>query len=399
LYHADGRTPFPYWHILQRPAGAINASPRDMAAYVRFLLNRGAVNGRQIVPRAAVERMERPERSLTARVGLPVGYGLHLGTYVDSGFVWVGHDGGVAGGITVMAYRPDAGVGFAFMVNSGNVAAVREIDRLVRDYLTRGEARPAPAPPSPAPLSALARAHAGWYRPDNPRVQGLYFVERLLGLVRVRLDDRTLTLSPIIGRRRAFVPVSAALFRAADEPVATLAIADDSADGRPVAIERMGYLLPTSYRRIDAAVAWLNLGTTAGFLLGSTLTVLSTLIWVPRRILRRLRRKPRLPGPVGFRIWALVATLAFAAAMALVMLSAEDGIARFGNFTIWSAGLFLCTLVFPAAAVLSLIGVVRAPRVAVGRVVWWFTLVVSILNVATAAYLGAWGVIGWRSWA
>ena len=129
------------------PAGAINASARDMAAYVRFLLNRGAMRGKQIVPRAAIERMELPQSALTARAGLPLGYGLSLGTYVsDSGVEWVGHDGGVSGGITILAYRPDAGVGFAFMINSGNGAAVRQIDRLVRGYLTRDAVRLAPPP-------------------------------------------------------------------------------------------------------------------------------------------------------------------------------------------------------------------------------------------------------------
>ena len=32
LYHPDGKTPYPYWHILLRPAGSINASANDMAA-------------------------------------------------------------------------------------------------------------------------------------------------------------------------------------------------------------------------------------------------------------------------------------------------------------------------------------------------------------------------------
>ena len=37
LYHPDGKTPFPYSHIIMRPAGAINASANDMAAYLRVL--------------------------------------------------------------------------------------------------------------------------------------------------------------------------------------------------------------------------------------------------------------------------------------------------------------------------------------------------------------------------
>ena len=50
LYHPDGRTPFPYSHIIMRPAGAINASANDMAAYLQFYLNRGAVNGKASRP-------------------------------------------------------------------------------------------------------------------------------------------------------------------------------------------------------------------------------------------------------------------------------------------------------------------------------------------------------------
>lgn len=45
LYREDGKTPYPYWHILLRPAGSINASAKDMAAYVQFYLNPGFRGG------------------------------------------------------------------------------------------------------------------------------------------------------------------------------------------------------------------------------------------------------------------------------------------------------------------------------------------------------------------
>lgn len=31
-YRQDGSTPFPYWHIVMRPSGALNASAREMGA-------------------------------------------------------------------------------------------------------------------------------------------------------------------------------------------------------------------------------------------------------------------------------------------------------------------------------------------------------------------------------
>ena len=64
LYHPDGKTPYPYWNIIYRPAGSINASAKDMAAYVRFYLNRGTVDGMQVMPASSIDRMESPDAHL-----------------------------------------------------------------------------------------------------------------------------------------------------------------------------------------------------------------------------------------------------------------------------------------------------------------------------------------------
>ena len=58
LYHPDGKTPYPYWNIIYRPAGSINASANDMAAYVQFYLNRGLSNGLEVIPSASIDRMK-----------------------------------------------------------------------------------------------------------------------------------------------------------------------------------------------------------------------------------------------------------------------------------------------------------------------------------------------------
>jgi CubicO group peptidase (beta-lactamase class C family) len=105
LYHDDGKTPYQYWHILMRPAGSINASANDMAAYLQFYLNRGAVGGKQIVPASDIDRMEIPTSTWAAKDGMKAGYGLSNYWSVHEGFVYHGHDGGVEGGITDMSYN------------------------------------------------------------------------------------------------------------------------------------------------------------------------------------------------------------------------------------------------------------------------------------------------------
>ena len=392
LYHEDGKTPYPYWHVIERPAGSINASANDMAAYVRFLLNRGAVSGTQLIPAAEIEKMERPRSSITAKAGLPVGYGMHLATYVDSGFVWVGHDGGVEGGLTMMAYRPEQGIGFAYMVNAANGKAYQEIGKLVRGFLTQGEAKP--AGPAPGPMPEVAQERAGWYMPDNPRTQLMYFAERLLGLTRVTVTDSALVMKPLLGKAKPYLPVSGTLFRGTDEPVATMALIEDGADGRAAAIEQMGYLLPASYHRVPAILAWVSLGLAALFLLSLVTTVLFALVWLPRKLLGKLKGVKHQAA----RVWPLIATLSIAGIIGVFALSMDDAITAFGTRNWHSMTLFACTLLFPAAAALGLVAAYRAPA---GEMKGWvrcYARTVSLVFAITAAYLAYWGMAGWRSW-
>jgi CubicO group peptidase (beta-lactamase class C family) len=393
LYHRDGTTPFPYWHVAGRPTGAINASATDMAAYVRFLLNRGAVNGRQLLPAAAMVRLELPRSSLTARAGLAVGYGLFLTTYATGGFVWVGHTGEVPGGLTTLAYRPDAGVGYAFVINSSNGAAARELDALIRGYLTAGA--PRPTPPPITPMSSLARARTGWYVADNPRMQRFYFLERMQGLVRVRVNDSALIADPVLGEAVRYVPVSPTLFRGLDDPVATVALVDNAADGRAASLELAGYGLPLSFRRISPATAYLTVGLGAAF----CLTTLASLLFAPALILVGVFRLNRYLEQMWVSMWPFVSALSVVACFLIVKLSREDALARFGKATPWSIGLFAGTTLFAVATVLGVVLVARSPRSALRDPVRLHALVSGVINVIVVVYLAWWGVLGWRIWA
>lgn len=400
LYQGGGSVPVPYWHVFIRPAGSINASAEDMAPYVRFLLNRGAVSGRQLLPTAAIERLERSEASLTATSGLALGYGLHIAQYADSaGFVWTGHDGGVNGGLTNMAYIPELGVGYAFMINSDNTDAYLEISRLLRDYLTRDATRPALPPRGTMPSQARG-VYAGWYRPDNPRAQHLYFVERILGLSRVSVTDTALVISPVLGDQRRYVPVTGRLFRETREPVATLALISDSANGRPVAIEAMGYLLPTSLVRVPTATALAEIGVTALWLAGVVLTLLIGVKGIVSWVIRT-RRKQAPPPSVTRPMWRLTITTVSILGVSLFawMTSVNDFSIGRPSFT--TIGVWLALMGF---ALLTAIGVVKAfRRIAAEarprRVSLVAVRVVAILNLIAAGYLIYWGFIGWRTWA
>jgi CubicO group peptidase (beta-lactamase class C family) len=391
LYQNDGKTPNPYWNILERPAGAINASANDMAAYVEFYLNRGAVNGKQIVPAADIDRMETPTRTWQAQQGLKAGYGLSNYTSIHDGFVYHGHNGGVNGGLTEMAYMPDYGVGYFYSINAGNGQAFEKIGDAIHAYITRGLTR-TPVPVA-APLPADAQQYAGWYEPDSPRNEMMHFMERL-ALHRIRFERGNMVLSNMFGGSdEGFGPVSGAQFRhlpknEPPEPIATAALITPNSEGRFVFIGGTWKQVP----------AWFAVGEML-LLLWFMLSLLAIVVYAPFWIIGGFIKSRRRPAERAIRLWPLIAVLSFAASLGLFILAASDPITRLGNLTVWSFGIFFCTLIFAAAAAAGAISLWLARRQQIRRSVRWFSTIVTVALLIGVIYLAYWGVIGIRLWA
>ncbi|HXN17703.1 MAG TPA: serine hydrolase [Candidatus Binatus sp.] len=392
LYHADGKTPYPYWNILIRPAGAVNASANDMAAYVRFYLNRGSVNGAQVMPPSSIDRMEIPTRTWAAQQGLKAGYGLSNYWSFHEGFVYHGHNGGVEGGLTEMAYMPEYGVGYFYSINSGNGEAFEKIGKAIRAYITRDLQKP--ALPAGAPLPADAETYAGWYEPDSPRVQMIYFLERLLGLAKVHFDGGNMFVTSLGEKNEEFIPVSDAQFREVPkkdlpQPVPTAELLGPNAEGQFI------QMVGGTMKRLPAWFALTELVLTAWF----AISVVSVLVYAPFWLLGGLSKKRRRPAERAIRWWPLIAVLSLAAVVLIVLLSSNDLIARMGNLTIWSAAFFLATVAFGVASVAGVIALWRAPEEGVRKGVRRFSVFVIVAIFIAAAYLAYWGFIGLRPWA
>jgi len=394
LYHPDGKTPYPYWNILYRPAGSINASAKDMAAYVQFYLNRGAVNGTQVMPASSIDRMESPTRTWAAKEGLKAGYGMSNYWSIHEGFVYHGHNGGVEGGLTEMAYLPDYGVGYFYSINAGNGDAFEKVGKVIRAYITRDLQKP--TLPPVAPLPANANSYAGWYQLDSPRVEMTHFLDRLLGIIRVRFQDGKLLLSDLGERNQVFVPVTGAQFRHIPQkelpnPVATLELLTPNVKGQFI---QFGGGTVT-IRRIAAWLAIAEIILTAWFVLA----VVAILLYAPFWLLGGLSKKRRRPAERWMRLWPLIAVLSLIAVVVIFMFSSDDLIPRMGNLTGWSAAFFLATVAYGVASVAGAIALWWAPKQEVRTWVRRFSTAVILALLIAAAYLAYWGVIGLRTWA
>ena len=391
LYHEDGKTPYPYWHILLRPAGSINASANDMARYVQFYLNRGSAAGKQIVPSADIDRMEIPESTWAAKEGMKTGYGLSNYWSIEDGFVYHGHDGGVEGGITNMAYMPDYSVGYFFSINSGNGDAFEKIAKAIRAYITSKLQKP--TVPAVASLPAGAEEYAGWYEPNSPRVQLTQFIDRIAGLTWIRVRDGHMTLTSL-GGKETFLPVAGAQFRHvpkkdAPDPAASLELLTPNAEGRFVQSGMMG-----TFKQIPAWIALAEILITVYVVLSIAAIVVYAPFWIFGGISKRRRR----PAERAMRLFPLLAVLSLFAFVAIFIVCSDDLIARLGNRSFWSEALRLTTLAYAVTVLLSAYAWLRAPQEGVRRGVRTFSRLVTLALLISAVYLGYWGILNLRTW-
>ena len=96
------------------------------------------------------------------------------------------------------------------------------------------------------------------------------------------------------------------------------------------------------------------------------------------------------------RWWPLIAVLSLTVAVTLIGVSGPDIMARMGELTVWSGGVFVCTILFAIASLAGAVSVWRAQ--AARKWVKRFSAAVALALVIATAYLAYWGVIGMRTW-
>ena len=99
--------------IAAAPAGAINSSARDMAQWVRLMLNNGTYNGKRIVSEKGFDELVRKQMNIAG----PMDYGLGWFLRQWNGHKVVEHGGNIDGFNSQVAFMPDQKVGFVLLTN------------------------------------------------------------------------------------------------------------------------------------------------------------------------------------------------------------------------------------------------------------------------------------------
>ncbi len=383
----NGNEPQDYWHISMRPSGSINASPADMAKMVEFFLDRGRIDGVPVVSEASLERMERFETTNIAGNGQEIGYGMHNYVKVHEQWPFRSHNGGVNGGLTEMAYQPELGLGYAFMINSGDGNAFREISELIGAYLTHGIA----PPPERESIPVTAKHHeiAGFYEPINPRQEMARFIDRVFGVQRFWFDNNTLKRNGILGGEvREYQPVSDTLYKHMKLKRISLSSAVDPLEG-PVL-----HVGDAVYKPISLLLAWGQIGIAALWGITIALSLVYLLIWGVRRLMKKLE-----PGPtIRIRVMPLLAGVSVITFVILFEMAIPNPFTTLGVPSFYSVGIMIATIAFAVFAALGFRDVVRYRHRAMNRGNYWFCAVSSTLHVIVALYLAFYGIIGLMTW-
>jgi CubicO group peptidase (beta-lactamase class C family) len=109
--------PYHQWVYTYGPAGGINSNILDMTKWLRLQLNKGKVNGKQLISEANLNFLQTPKTIMGTDPGKMMYYceaWLHQ-PFRPHPIIW--HNGGTSGNKTMVAFMPGTGVGIVVLSN------------------------------------------------------------------------------------------------------------------------------------------------------------------------------------------------------------------------------------------------------------------------------------------
>jgi CubicO group peptidase (beta-lactamase class C family) len=381
--------PQEYWQIIHRAAGSINSSARDMAHLVHFMLLRGSTPTAQIVSPTSIDRMEVSKTTLGSAAGVIGGYGLanYTSGHKALNVAFRGHNGGVIGGLSELAYVSELGEGYVVMINDGNGETLGRVSGLVRDYLLRNTKQ---AELVNADLPAAFRELDGYYLPINPRQQMMRYIGNLVAIMKITHDEKFLHRAPLFGSwvSNDRLGGNGALIDAW-HGLPAIAIVEDPLAG--AALQVNGELM----KRVPAWLVFTRF-TVGGLMIVMTLIgFVAFLVWCKRRF---GKKRTSTDGRLWLRISPLLATallftFQFAFGVSGAFMNQAASISPLSVFV------FLLSLAYPAIALFGIVQLL-APKVRERKnLPYWFAAVFACVHLLIAGYLTTYGVVGLRTWA
>lgn len=387
--YGAGNEPLPFFDGYDRPAASLNASVKEMARFVRFLLNDGKLGENRILRPSSLEQIGMTKTSIAAGAGLKWGYGFGIGAHWKEGRRLYSHSGGAPGFIARYACIEEVGVGCVVLSNKFDIPGTDSLFDLAFQYLTRNMP-PVRCQPAASVPDEVRNRTAGYYEFRSPRMQLTSFIDILFSGITVKIDNGDLYRCGFMEKPEVMIPVSSNMFRNADEPEASMVFTQTS-DGKEV------FATPFAY--YEKAARWKPFIYRPAFI-GAWLIMLSTfvyaLIWIPAHLLKKGKHKENRSQYLRLRIVPLLAVLCLIIGILLVSVQSPLNL---GQVTFNNILFFISTWLFLGFSLLSLPVTYRSFFKRLNTAERVYAVLLSLSCFGMAAYLARWGIIGLRIWA
>jgi CubicO group peptidase (beta-lactamase class C family)/cytochrome b561 len=396
LYQQKGATLYTnnkaekYWHIIHRAAGSINSSPKDMANFVQFLLARGTIQNHQLIPSAAMERMEVSATTLGSSAGLTAGYGLanYTSGYKDFHAVFHGHNGGVFGGLTELSYNNELETGYVFMINAGNWPAFDKISKTIRAYLLKNHKT---NKPQPIALPEKFKTLSGYYAPINHRQHMTRFMNGIFGVMKFHTDEMHVYREPLLGGWEApgvAYAINNDYLIEQWTGLPTIALVNDPIEGDTVQVGA------DIFKRVSGVRVFSLLGLYVSLGIISLLSLLAIVVWGSRRLVKKIPTD----ASVWIRIWPLLTSLVLVASIACLSLVGLFMQAA-ASVSILSITVYLLSIAYPLSALASAAMLIKYRNHTISKWLYWYALIYTGLHLLMAAHLTYYGIFALKLWA
>ena len=380
-----------YFHILYRPAAALNGSPRDMAKMLKFFINRGKVNNNQIISEASLQRMERSgSMGKLSKLKIFKGLGLANMQRYYKGFIYHGHGGSLPGGNSDFAYLPDYNMGYAIMINGPDENAVDKIASLIKYYQTKDNIQ------KPTEIDNktynITNVPSGYYTIIDSKIDKIGFIERIKNIQKVWIKNDTLFAKyPLRGNStRKYLPVGNNEFRFAGYKQVALALINDPLEGQIIVSHDF-------FKQISPLWAYSLFFLFSSFYITIAITILFGLIWALVYLFGEKKNKTAL----WISLWPLITDFFILAVILLIFLNTPtryDMFQLFGTVNLVSVLIYIFNICYALASVWSVYYIFKNRRVKMPKFFYFQSALVAILNLIYTLYFLGNGLIGIPTW-
>ncbi len=386
--YGDNNEPFPYYYDYDEPAGAMNSSIKEMAIFVKFMLNRGKTDNRQVIDEDLFDLAGMSSTTLAAQAGITTGYGYGVSSGYRGNRRWYSHAGAVPGFYADFTYYPECGLGYVVLLNELGTFYYDDIFDLLENYVAC-EMDIAPPATADIPESRL-KEFCGYYELRNSRMRLMELADILFSGRTIFYENDTLYRRDFMSQKKALIPVSENLFRYPNQPEASVAFVK-SADGKMAYTSRSAY-----YEKIAGWKPRVYQLLFFGALIIMASAIVYALVWIPIQIYKKVRNKNNRSKYLRMRIIPLLAVLSLILG---ILALTNQSMLELGLKTVRNQIFYISTLLFALLSFLSVYFTLRSFNRPVKMIASIYAVLLSSACLGLTIYFCFWGIIGLRLWA